>query len=757
MKPVLTFLFTFLLFFPVKGQSSSQVPALPLSMHWNVGFHKDKTGKPVEWYPATVPGAVQLDYARAKKWPDHAYAENWKEYRWMEDVYWTYRTEFKRPALNENERLFFVSRGIDYQFEIHLNGTPLFSQEGMFKYVNLDITGYLQEDNTLEILIYPVPKVPGKPDNRDQAAQSAKPAVSYGWDWHPRLIPSGIWDETILEIRNNSFLTDVYVQYDLTEDFSKAVISLRAEGSKLEGGRFQWTLKEPSGKTVFDETGFLPELDTKTFTLSNPQLWWTHDHGIPALYDSEFRILDSRGNTLSTDRHKVGFRSIQLVMHDGAWSKPDTFPKGRSNPPVTIELNGRKIFGKGSNWVNPEIFPGIITKERYKGLLENAVKANFNLFRVWGGGIINKESFYELCDGMGILVWTEFPLACNNYEGSPRYLSVLKEESEAIIRRIRKHPSHAIWCGGNELFNAWSKMTDQSAALRLLNSQCYLLDPKTPFLSTSPVMGMAHGNYIFKYRDSEAEVFQKMPKSTATAYTEFGMPGASDPDLLKKIIPEKELFPPMPGTSWESHHAFNSWGFDTWLMKDLLASYFGEAGNLEELVAQSQWIQTEGYRCIFEEARRQKPVCSMALNWCYNEPWITAANNSLISYPNIPKPAFYGVSSSCRPFLASARIPKFSWRPGESFSCEIFILNDLYENIPSEGVMNVKLKASEKESVLLTWKFGQPKPNTNITGPTARAILPNWDTDRFELIVEVEGKEQFSSSYLLHFQPQKRP
>ena len=101
------------------------------------------------------------------------------------------------------------------------------------------------------------------------------------------------------------------------------------------------------------------------------------------------------------------------------------------------------------------------------------MKANFNIFRVWGGGIVNKESFYELCDEKGILVWTEFPLACNNYEGTQSYLKVLKQESEAIIKRIRKHPSNAIWSGGNELFNAWSGMTDQSLALRLLNSQCY--------------------------------------------------------------------------------------------------------------------------------------------------------------------------------------------------------------------------------------------------------------------------------------------
>jgi beta-mannosidase len=724
-------------------------------LNWQVGFHKAQTNQPSEWYPARVPGAVQLDYAAARNWPDYSFGENWKNYRWMEDVYWTYRTTFRKPDLAGDEKLFFISKGIDYNFEIFLNSEKILAQEGMFTYVECDLTSLLKPENTLQIVIFPVPKIPGRPDDRSQAAQSVKPAVSYGWDWHPRLIPSGIWDESGLVIRKTAFLSDVYVNYSLSDDFRKADIRLEAEGNGMERKEFGWTLRDPQGKVVLQESGKISDLASKRFTLDVPQLWWSHDHGKPALYTSEFRLLDNNGTALSEISRKIGFRRIRLVMHEGAWSKPDTFPKGRSNPPITVELNGRRIFGKGSNWVNPEIFPGIITRERYNALLDLAVKANFNLLRVWGGGIINKESFYELCDEKGILVWTEFPLACNNYEGTPHYLGILKQESESIIRHIRTHPSHALWCGGNELFNSWSGMTDQSLAIRLLNSQCYLLDPETPFIPTSPVMGMAHGNYVFKYWDTGQEVFQKMPRSAATAYTEFGMPGAAGVELLKKIIPDNELWPPKPSTSWQSHHAFGAWVGDTWLMKDMLAGYFGEAGNLGELVAQSQWLQTEGYKCIFEEGRRQKPMCSMTLNWCYNEPWITAANNSLISYPDIPKPAFFGVSDACRPFMASARIPKFSWKAGEVFSCDLFILNDLYENIPA-GTVNVKIRAAGQELQLLRWDFAAPKPNRNIAGPTARVVLPGWNTDRFELVVEVEGKEQYSSKYLLLYRNEVR-
>jgi len=201
-------------------------------------------------------------------------------------------------------------------------------------------------------------------------------------------------------------------------------------------------------------------------------------------------------------------------------------------PPAQIKLNGREIFAKGTNWVNPEIFPGIISGERYKEILDVVVATNFNIVRAWGGSIVNKSSFFELCDTMGIMVWQEFPLSCNDYPDDASYLNLLKNEATAIIRRIRKHPSLMLWCGGNELFNSWSGMTDQSLALRMLNALCYELDRNTPYIPTSPLFGIAHGNYVFKWKGQE--VFDMMNNSHYTAYVETGMPGISPIETLKK-------------------------------------------------------------------------------------------------------------------------------------------------------------------------------------------------------------------------------
>jgi beta-mannosidase len=717
-------------------------------LHWELGY-KSQSGKgSLVWVSSTVPGAVQLDIGKAEKYGLWYYAENWKDYLWMEDQYFTYRTTFKKPDFKSNEQIFFVSEGIDYTFEIALNGEKLLKQEGMFTPVKINLTQKLNAQNELTVLIYPVPKSVPNPADRTQANRVVKPAVSYSWDWHPRLIPSGIWDETYLLTEAENALNEVFVTYNLNDSLTKANIRVNATGIKLNGLKYNWVLKDPEGKTLINRDG-IPGKDEIAFDvlLNNPELWWPHDHGKQNLYTWQINLIDKKEKIVQSKAATIGFRRVRLVTNKGV-TDPEGYPKSRMYPPFQLEINGRRIFGKGTNWVNPEVFPGIITAARYEELVNRAVEGNMNIFRIWGGGIINKKSFYEICDRKGVMVWQEFPLSCNNYPDDPHYLQILEQESQSIIRRLRNNPSVVLWCGGNELFNSWGGMTDQSLALRLLNSQCLKFDPNTPFIPTSPIDGVKHGHYEFRDQREKTEVFALMANAKATAYTEFGIPAPASVEILKSIIPPTELWPPVYESSWKSHHAFYSWGKEGWLMKDLIEDYFGKMNLLEELVYYGQLLQGEGYKCIYETARQQKPYCSMALNWCYNEPWPTAANNSFISYPNIPKPGFYHVCNACRPVLASATINKFTWKSGELFKTQLWMLNDKFDKIGS-GQMVAKIVSGNQEFELGKWNFEALEPNTNKKGPELFIQLPEMKTGIFKLILQVEGRPEYNSEYLL--------
>lgn len=414
---------------------------------------------PSEWFDAIVPGNVQYDYGCMMGWGDINVGENVTKFRQTEDYTWEYRTKLDYK-LQLGERAVFVSEGIDYIYDVLIDNEVKLEYEGMFSRIEIDLTDNIGSE--LVVRIHPHPKrETAEFEDRQQADQSVKPPVCYEWDWHPRMLVSGIWQDTYVETRKADYIRRCEPFYTLSDDYKSADI------------RFEIDCDEPVEIALFDPDGN-PLGSGDHYTIKNPRLWWCNGQGEPELYTYEAR----------TESHTVtghiGLRTVKLVMNKGGWIEPIQFPKGRSVAPIQLELNGRRVFAKGSNWVNPDIFNGHIDEKRYETLITLAKEANMNIFRCWGGSGINKKAFYDICDRLGIMVWVEFPLACNNYEGTPHYLSVLEQEATSIIRDLRSHPAVVMYCGGNELFNNWSLMTDQSLALRLLNKLCYDLDKERP-------------------------------------------------------------------------------------------------------------------------------------------------------------------------------------------------------------------------------------------------------------------------------------
>jgi len=730
-----------------KSPISSAIPPL----EWQVGSHPEPQATPERWIAATVPGAVQLDWARAEGWPPHWVGNEFRRYGWMEDAWWTYRTTLPALELREDERAVLEVEGVDYAWSLWIDGEKLHEQEGMFRGRSVELpAAACAKGVEVRIVIAPAPKSRPAPVNRSQADHSCKPAVSYGWDFHPRLIPLGIWRPVRLEIRPAARLLHSQATYRLDGDDGAAVVRLACECSaEATGHLLRWELRDPQGEAVGEATAGAGE-PMPAIEIRQPQRWWPNGYGSPALYTSTCTLLDPAGRPVDTLSEKIGFRRVRLVPHPATWEEPSRFPKGPSTPPVTLEINGIPIFAKGSNLVPPDIFPGAVTRERWKTLLDLAHGCHFNLLRLWGGGPVPGAEFFELCDELGLLVWVEFPLACNQYPDDAAYLGVLDAESRAIITRLRSHACVALWCGGNELFNGWSGMTPQSHAIRLLDRNCFDLDPERPFLPTAPVFGMGHGHYTFYDSEADEEAWRVFQRSGCTAYTEFGIPGPSPEAVLRSFLPQGDLFPPKPGTVWETHHAFNVWLPESHLLLPVIERYFGPVPDLPTLVARGQWLQAEGLRGLFEEARRQKPVAAMALNWCLNEPWPCAANNSLLAWPAEPKAALHAVREACRPTLASARIPRFQWSAGEAFSAELWLLHDSPGPLPPGRVGAVIVFAGERHSVL-SWTHEGAAPMTNLPGPTLRWQLPHADADHFELCLEVAGNPEASTRYRLSY------
>lgn len=711
---------------------------------WKVGHTNHPDVFPKEMFPATVPGCAQLDYAKAKNLPSYLEDDNYKLYTWMEDVYWIYQTTLDFSATS-HQAATLVLAGVDYQCAVRIDGEIIAENEGMFTPVVCDVSQYAGRPHDLEVVIYPVPKADDS-GTRSQASRCCKPAACYGWDWHPRFVTVGLYDKAYLKIRDKCCVTHLDVSYTLSDTLDRCQVlgkvGVLADGTVclqlLDGDR---VVCEESRFCVAGNHEFLLAVDA-------PKLWHPVGYGTQAMYTLRAFTVGADNTIVDELTRKIGFRRSRLVMNAGSWDEPDGFPKSRSDSPATLELNGHRIFAKGSNWVNAHVAPGVVTDADYEELLKLVRDANMNILRIWGGGFVNHEKFYDLCDELGIMVWQEFPLACNEYPDDDHYLSTLEREATSIVRRLRTHPCLVMWCGGNELFNNWSWMTEQHHALRLLDKICYTEDRFTPFIMTSPLNGMAHGHYCNYDENIEEEFITSLVRSHNTAYTEFGCPGASDPEYIRQYISSDNYADCTENNgAWTAHHAFGVWYIEAWLRRPEVNYFFGGFSNTDDLCKKMQFLQTMCYRSYFEEMRKQWPHCAMALNWCFNEPWPTVANNSLLSWPAIPKPSYYAVQSALRPQLASLRIDRHLWWAGEHFHGEVWVLND-------------SLQAMENASVTVSYRIGNGTmtewgmlrippvaPQHNHLCGTISFPIPQDFTGKIYLKLSVEDHPEMDSDY----------
>ena len=125
----------------------------------------------------------------------------------------------------------------------------------------------------------------------------------------------------------------------------------------------------------------------------------------------------------------------------------------------------------------------------------------------------------------------------------------------------------------------------------------------------------------------------------------------------------------------------------------------------------------------------------MSFTWWFYEPWPTAAGNSLINYPAIPKPAYERVKNALRDAKASIRPEKLLWRFGEKCSIGLWILNDTPRPLAS-GTISAFLSWDDKEMPLLTWTYEAVPAMENQQGPSLFFQVPAAADGRFYIRLE---------------------
>ena len=178
-----------------------------------------------------------------------------------------------------------------------------------------------------------------------------------------------------------------------------------------------------------------------TLAIQKPELWWPNDMGKQPLYTVTVNLLDKDGNILNTVAKRIGLRTLHLQRKKDKWGESFQFA-----------VNGTPFFAKGACWIPADTFAPHLKYDDYADLIQSAADANMNMLRVWGGGFYESDIFYDLCDELGICVWQDFMFACATYPTfNDAFMENVSAEFSDNIRRLRHHPSIALWCGNNEM------------------------------------------------------------------------------------------------------------------------------------------------------------------------------------------------------------------------------------------------------------------------------------------------------------------
>ena len=121
-------------------------------------------------FPAEVPGNLQYDLAVHEGIADTL-------------MYSTTAERFLDYETKPGERAYFIAEGIDYIFDILIDGKTVYSHEGMYTKTEIDLSDIAHPGSALTVLIHPHPKLPGEfATPREMAAQSCKPPATYEWE-----------------------------------------------------------------------------------------------------------------------------------------------------------------------------------------------------------------------------------------------------------------------------------------------------------------------------------------------------------------------------------------------------------------------------------------------------------------------------------------------------------------------------------------------------------------------------------------------
>ena len=628
-----------------------------------------------------VPGDITHALHKAGLISDPYFGYNHHECYDMCRKDYVYTTNFDLPMKVDfsKENLYVTFNGIDLFADIYLNGVLIGSSDNMFKKFKFDISEMAKEKgNVLEVKMHSTITAMENLDCKNYFGVFNTPRVllrkkqcDFGWDWAANIPGYGIWKDVVISTEAKECISEV--RYVAGMD-KKAIFVVELnycyrshydnEGNYVEvinphTDELKFSLaKNPNGKLEEVETKVVAVKGRKHFiTFHNPdaKLWWPSGYGEQPLYAYKIELIRD-GEVISTKEGYMAYRSVELVQ------------EALSDEMLgyQIKINGKNVFIKGSNWVPLDCFTGAIPEEKYVKLITQAKNANYNMLRVWGGGIYEQEIFYETCDKLGIMVWQDFMFACADIpDAEEDWLKNTTEECEYQIKRLRNYPSLVYWCGGNEKtgsFGSMIKCGDDFVDVTLRGLVGHL-DGTRPYARQSPCSwtdiandknsGETHFSSFEPAIINGVMAYRKLVSREIVPFaSENASLGPVSRQSYERFFPAEHLWPMTE--MWNDRMLTNPYAAERIMFceaeRRFAAEVYGEPKSLDEFIAKGMTLHAEMIRCEIEFQRSNKGITSGFMNWMYSDMWPTGTW-AVVDYYTEPKQAYYQMGRSYAPIL----------------------------------------------------------------------------------------------------------
>lgn len=618
-----------------------------------------------EWLDCTVPNSIFINLIEAGKINHGDLDANPENYSWVSDAPWVYRKTFDvSEEMLAADKIELVYDGLDTVTSVWLNEKLLGRTDNMFIQHRFDVTKYIKAASN-QLLVRFEPAVPYAKKLMDRytpfsdklflnpyRAYIRKAQYQFGWDWCLAMPGCGIWRPVRIETITKAHLTSVNIGTihcnEGTADIRVAVTFERTARCKFH---FELDISDVDGTTV-RHLKFEPHGDSGSAVvhIDNPRLWFPAGYGQANLYQARVNLF-ADGQIVDTSQCHFGIRTVKLNQS-----------ADRTGRRFGFEINGRKIYAKGADWVPATLFAGSLTVDDYDRLLRAAAGANINMLRVWGGGYYEDDCFYELCDKLGIMVWQDFMFACCYYPDRQWFLDKIAIEARSVVERLYNHPSLVLFCGNNETDwihhqsggGSGRRMHGKTIWHKLLPEIVNDLDTLRPYIPTTPFSfsedpndpnsGTMHNWSVWSGHQPISSYITE-PACVPRFVTEFGFQSLPCLDTIKKFCAAEHLR--LASAELEKHN-YQVNGCSR--LYRYVGDVFGRVCILEQFIYLSQLVQARAIKTYIEFLRANSRRNAGALFWQFND-CCPAISWSAVDYTAKQKALYYYARRFFRPVL----------------------------------------------------------------------------------------------------------